>query len=118
MRATVLTLALVMASPAAPAWADMAGAFGNTIVSHYPDGGTVRHYFDADGAYRARFSDGRTLSGRWAERNGRVCLDGIRPRILMIDSFCTDMVDARVGESWQARDPIGRRVRNELVRGR
>lgn len=103
---------------AGSAQADMSSTFGNTIVSHYPDGGWVRHFFDADGAYSASFSDGRRLTGRWAEREGRVCLSGVRPRIMLIDRFCTDMVEASVGETWQARDPLGRRVRNELIRGR
>lgn len=101
-----------------PAAADIRAAFGNTIVSRYPDGGTVRHYFDADGSYSARFSDGRSLTGRWAIEGGQVCLNNIRPRIMLISRFCTEMRVAEVGDSWQSRDPLGRRVSNQLVAGR
>ena len=97
--------------------ADMSDAFTNTVVSRYSDGGWVKHFFNRDGSYSAEFSDGRRLSARWAQQGDRVCLSNIRPNML-IPRFCTDMVDARVGQTWQSRDPLGRRVRNTLVAGR
>ena len=97
---------------------DMSAAFGNTIVSTYGDGGEVRHFFDPNGAYRARWSDGRELTGQWTLDGDRVCLSRMRPMMLPIGRFCTQFVAASFGESWQARDPLGRRVRNVLVRGR
>jgi len=96
---------------------DMEPAFGNTVLSHYPDGGWVRHMFERDGGYRAVFSDGRSISGRWSREGDRLCLNNIRPRFL-VSRFCSKFTQARVGESWTARDPLGRRVRNELIRGR
>ena len=112
--ATAATLALT----ATTASADMSVAFGNTIVSRYSDGGWVKHYFDANGAYRADWSSGKRLTGRWSVRGDRVCLNEIRPRFLWIDSFCQDMIDADIGDTWTSRDPLGRRVTNTLVRGR
>lgn len=109
---------LLLALSATPAVADISAAYGNTIVSRYPDGGTVRHYFDADGRYSARFSDGRSLTGRWAIEGSQVCLNHIRPRIMLISRFCTEMRVASVGDTWQSRDPLGRRVSNQLVAGR
>lgn len=97
---------------------DLSAAFGNTIVSTYPDGGTVRHFFDPNGAYRAQWSDGRELTGRWSLDGDRVCLSRMRPVMLPLGRFCTALVSADVGESWQSRDPLGRRVLNQLVRGR
>ncbi|HAJ02314.1 MAG TPA: hypothetical protein DCL55_03580, partial [Brevundimonas sp.] len=29
----------------------MAVAFDNTVMSHYPDGGWVKHWFNRDGSY-------------------------------------------------------------------
>ena len=101
-----------------PAKADMADAFGNTIVSHYPDGGWVKHFFERDGRYVAVFSDGRRLAARWQVEGGRVCLNGLTPRIMMISRFCSPLVEADVGETWHSRDPLGRNVRNELLPGR
>ena len=97
--------------------ADMNSAFGNTVVSRYPDGGWVKHWFNPDGSYAAQFSDGRRLAARWSVRGDRVCLTNMRPYML-VPRFCTTMVEADVGETWQSRDPMGRRVNNGLVAGR
>ena len=102
---------------ASPVRADIDAAFGNTVVSRYPDGGWVKHWFNPDGSYAAQFSDGRRLSARWSVRGERVCLSNIRPSML-IPRFCTAMIEADVGETWQSRDPLGRRVQNVLVAGR
>ncbi len=112
----VLTVAIVCLS-AAPAWADMESAFGNTVVSRYPDGGWVKHWFNPDGTYRAEFSDGRRLSARWSIKGDRVCLTHMRP-FMLVPRFCTAMVDARIGETWRSRDPLGRQVQNVLMAGR
>ncbi len=95
----------------------MAVAFDNTVMSHYPDGGWVKHWFNRDGSYEGRFSDGRRITARWEVDRNRVCLNRIRPGF-MIPRFCSDIVEAEIGDSWVARDPLGRRVRNTLVRGR
>ena len=118
MRMKTLAFALAAyCAMALPVQAEMESAFGNTVVSHYPDGSWVKHLFDRDGSYRAVFSDGRRLTARWAVEGERVCLNGIRPRMLL-SRFCTTLVEASVGQTWPARDPLGRRVRNELVAGR
>jgi len=101
-----------------PASADVSAAFGNTVVSHYPDGGWVKHWFNRDGSYSAEFSDGRRITATWRVEGNRVCLNGIRPSFMMISRFCSPMIEAGVGERWASRDPLGRRVQNELVPGR
>lgn len=103
---------------AVPAQADMSSAFGNTVLSRYAHGGWVKHWFDRDGGYRAQFSSGRTITARWRIEGDKICLNGIRPAIMMIDRYCSPLVDADVGDTWPGRDPLGRRVTNELVRGR
>lgn len=118
MRRLCLAVASAVLMTASPVAAGIQSAFGNTVVSHYPDGGWVRHWFDADGSYRAQFSDGRRLTGLWRVEGDRICLNNIRPRIMMMSRFCTDMIEASIGDTWHTRDPLGRRVRNELVRGR
>ena len=111
----LLALAVVSAGSAR---ADMSSAFGNTVLSRYSDGGWVKHWFESDGRYRAEFSSGRTISGQWRVEGEKVCLNRIRPAIMMIDRFCAPMIEARVGQTWASRDPLGRRVQNELLRGR
>lgn len=95
----------------------MAATHGNTIVSTYRDGGQVHHWFDADGSYRAFFSDGRSMTARWSLEGSKLCLSGIRPRLLL-SRFCTDYFEAKIGDQWSGRDPIGRRVQNTLIKGR
>ena len=119
MRKTIIALAAACAA-ATPmtASAEIADMFENTLVSRYPDGGWVRHWFNRDGTYSAQFSDGRRLSASWRVEGERVCLNGIRPAFMMISRFCSPMIQADVGESWEARDPLGRRVTNILQSGR
>lgn len=112
-----LALAAAVGCPVA-ASAEMDVAFGNTVVSRYPDGGWVRHWFNRDGTYSARFSDGRQLSATWRVEGQRVCLNGIRPAMMMISRFCSPLIEANVGETWTSRDPLGRRVQNVLQAGR
>lgn len=109
-------------SSAAPASAradmdDMAPAFGNTVLSRYENGNWVKHFFDSDGAYRSEFSSGRRMTGRWVLDGDRVCLTNIRPAMIL-SRFCTPMVPASFGQTWSARDPLGRRVQNQLIQGR
>ena len=112
-----IALATAMVVPMA-ALAEMDDAFGNTVLSRYPDGGWVKHWFNQDGSYAAEFSDGRRLAARWRVEGERVCLNGIRPAFMMISRFCSPLIRADVGQSWTSRDPLGRRVTNVLQRGR
>jgi hypothetical protein len=108
----------VLAASAGSATAEMDDAFGNTVLSRYADGGWVKHWFEPDGRYRAEFSSGRQLTARWRIEGDKVCLNQIRPSIMMISRFCSPLVQARVGQTWPSRDPLGRRVQNVLVAGR
>lgn len=113
----VATLAVACLA-ASPGRTEMNNAvFGNTVVSRYSDGGWVKHWFNPDGSYAAQFSDGRRLSARWSVNGEQVCLSHMRPNML-IPRFCTAMVEAAVGQTWQSRDPLGRRVQNVLIAGR
>lgn len=117
LRTIALTIAAAACLVAGPSRADISAVFGNTIVSRYSDGGWVKHWFNSDGTYTAQFSDGRRLSAHWSVQGDRVCLTHMHPNMLL-PRFCTRMVDARVGQTWQARDPLGRRVQNILMAGR
>ena len=102
---------------ATPASAGMELAYTNTVVSHYASGLQVRHWFNRDGSYQAFFSDGRRLTGNWTDEGKKICLNNIRPRMIL-SRFCTAAVSAQIGGTWQSRDPLGRSVRNVLVAGR
>ena len=110
----VVAAACLMATPGA---AGINTAFGNTVVSRYPDGGWVKHWFNPDGSYAAQWSDGRRLTAEWRVEGERICLRNIRPNML-IPRYCTAMIEADVGDTWHSRDPLGRRVQNVLIAGR
>ena len=114
----VLGLGLATAAEGSANEAQMAAAFGNTVISRYPDGGWVKHWFERSGGYSAEFSDGRRIRGSWQVEGDRLCLNGITPSIMLIRRFCAPMVEVRQGQTWTSRDPLGRRVQNELVVGR
>ncbi|WP_339913865.1 hypothetical protein [uncultured Brevundimonas sp.] len=113
--AIAMTVAGCLAASAAQAEIDT--AFGNTVVSRYPDGAWVKHWFNPDGTYQAHFSDGRELVARWTVDGDRVCLSQMRPSMLL-PRFCTPLIEAEVGETWRSRDPLGRTVQNVLQAGR
>ena len=117
MKGIALACALLALAAPTAAVADMDSAFENTVLSQYPDGGWVKHWFNPDGTYRAEFSDGRALTARWRIDGQRVCLTHMRPNML-IPRFCTPLIEARVGQTWLSRDPLGRRVQNVLLAGR
>jgi len=117
MRGFLCALVIGASVVATSASAEMTSAFDNTVVSRYPDGGWVKHWFNRDGSYAAEFSDGRRLAARWAVNGDRICLTHMRPNML-IPRFCAPMVEAEVGQTWQSRDPLGRRVQNVMVAGR
>lgn len=111
-----LILALTVSQTPAGA-ADLAPAFGNTLVSTYPDGRTARMWLAADGRYQGQGRRGGASSGVWRVWDGQVCLSQRRP-IPFPRAFCTPIVRGGVGTSWTARAVTGETIRVRLVAGR
>jgi len=118
MKAFICALTMLFSMAAGPVRAEMNDVFNNTVVSRYPDGGWVKHWFNRDGTYSAEFADGRRIRATWRVEGDRVCLNGIRPAFLMINRFCSPLIEANLGQTWPSRDPLGRRVQNVLTPGR
>jgi len=113
-----LAAALMQAETPAVSSSPLAPAFGNTIVSTFPDG---RHQFlwlQPDGRWTGIARDGKTLSGRWIlSKDGRVCLRQKRPPTLPF-SYCARLPHtAALGVSWPAKDVLGRPIELRLVGG-
>ena len=113
---TSLILAAVL-SQTQPGAADLAPAFGNTLLSTYPDGRTARMWLQANGRYEGRGRRGGASSGTWSVRDGQVCFGQRRP-IWSPRSFCTPIVRGGVGTKWTARAVTGETIQVELVAGR
>ena len=112
-----VAFALALSLQAQPGVEDLAPAFGNTLVSTYPDGRTARMWLQADGRYEGQGRRGRSSSGRWSVREGKVCFSQRRP-FPSPTSFCTPIVRGGIGTRWTARAVTGETIRVQLAAGR
>jgi hypothetical protein len=98
---------------AAPA-ANVAAAFGNTIVSIDPDGRSRKIWLRPDGSWTGLSRRGLALAGKWTVKDGKVCLSQSKPRLF--GSLCQVFpTDPRTGID--TKDPTGTAVHLKLVRG-
>lgn len=115
----VIAAAIAIAAPAAQA-ADTSGvkaAFGNTIVSTYPDGRTARLWINADGTYRGEGRRKKPSSGTWSVKGEKICLKQKKPYPAPI-TYCTKVRSGGVGTSWAGKAVTGEKIRITLVAGR
>ena len=115
----------VLASLAAPARAAVAPAdpaarvgpaFGNTIVSTYPDGRMGHLWLKADGTYGYEGRRKTPSSGRWAIKGERLCLKQARPRAIFF-TYCTALQSGGLGTTWPGKAPTGEAIQLKLVAG-
>jgi hypothetical protein len=95
----------------------IAPAFGNTVVSSYPDGTSQKIWLHPDGSWDGISRKNQRLAGKWTLRDDKVCLRQTRPPSLPI-SYCTAVPAAGTpGVQWAGRDVVGRPITLSLVRG-
>ena len=112
-----LAAAASLAGPAAhAATASVQAAFGNTIVSTYPDGRKGELWLQAGGAYTAEGRRGDMSSGRWTVKGAKLCLKQAKPIGVPI-SFCTPIPASGLGGSWSAKAVTGEAITVRLVKG-
>ena len=114
MIALLLAAALVQTAPGANA---LAGAYGNTIVSTYPDGRTARLWLEPDGRFTGTTRSGRQTAGVWILKGDEVCMRLRRP-VPIPKAFCTPVVEGGVGTTWAAKAVTGEDIRVTVVAGR
>jgi hypothetical protein len=115
----ILILALsasLLGSAATAASSPVSKAFGNTIVSTYPDGRVAELWLQPGGAYTAEGRRGDMSSGRWSVKGAKLCLKQSKP-IGVPFSFCTPIPKAGLGASWSAKAVTGEAIRVRLVAG-
>jgi len=111
----VLTGALVLAdTAAAKPPPQVAQAFGNTIISTYPDGRKARLWLQPDGGYTAMGRRGDRSAGHWKLKGDKLCLKQSRP-IPVWFSYCTGLP---TGDTWKAKAVTGEPIVVRLVKGR
>jgi hypothetical protein len=120
MSRVLLTLAFV--ALAAPCLADNNGsplslAFGNTILSTYPDGRTAELWLSPDGSYTAEGRQHDRSRGSWSIKDDRLCLKQAHPFAFGY-VYCTPLRSAQIGSSWSGTAVTGEPILIRLVRGR
>ncbi|MBS0363000.1 MAG: hypothetical protein JSR98_16605 [Proteobacteria bacterium] len=124
MSRSALTLALVAfavcaaesaraETPALPP--NVAVAFGNTVVSVYPDGRSQKVWFQPDGTWTGLSRKGMPLSGHWMLKGDKVCLRQTKPPTLPI-SFC-QTIPADMTKGMDSHDVLGTPIHLKLVKG-
>jgi hypothetical protein len=108
-----LPVILVLSAAGAQA-APLDRAFGNTIVSTYPDGRTAQLWLEPSGDYQAMGRHHDPSRGHWKLSGDQVCLRQSRP-VPMPMSYCTGLPS---GDSWTAKAVTGEPLKVRLVKGR
>ena len=101
---------------AAPASSNVSPAFGNTIVSTYPDGRQGRLWLKPGGLYEYRGRRNTPSSGYWAIKGDKVCLKQSKPKAIPF-TYCTPAPTGGVGTTWKAKAVTGETVSVTLVKG-
>ncbi|HEX5379830.1 MAG TPA: hypothetical protein VFW47_14735 [Phenylobacterium sp.] len=106
-------IALATTAATAPIPAELGKAFGNTVVSTYPDRRTALLWLKRDGTYDAKGRHRTPSSGTWTLKGDRVCLKQLKP-VRAPFRYCTPLPS---GSTWTAKAVTGERIRVRIVRG-
>ncbi len=119
----ILTLAMIgllfaaNAPPGLCAASPVDRAFGNTILSTYPDGRTAELWLQPDGSYRAQGRRGDPSDGHWRVSGAKLCLKQAHPFPAPF-RYCTAIPSGGMNRPWPAKAVTGERIRVRLVEGR
>jgi hypothetical protein len=115
-----IAIAAAVLAAASPAMADMSGLVGNTVFGQSPDGVVRQIWLDADGGYRISLSDGQVSTGRWSEKDGRLCYDRLQPPPGpgAPNPLCVEGFDGHgPGDRWEAPWRDGKTLKMWVVKG-
>jgi hypothetical protein len=90
-------------------------AFGNTIVSTYPDNRKAELWLHPTGSYDAMGRRGDRSSGRWHVDGDKLCLKQEHPWAPPLFRYCTPMPTQ---EHWTAKAVSGETIQVQLMKGR
>ncbi|MGI8841639.1 MAG: hypothetical protein ACR2F8_12790 [Caulobacteraceae bacterium] len=98
------------ASPVSP-------AFGNTILSTYPDGRTAEIWLNPDGSYTGQGRRHDPSSGHWKVSGGKLCFKQSRPFPVPF-SDCFPLPSGGIARPWAGKAPSGEATRIQIKPGR
>jgi hypothetical protein len=92
-------------------------AFGNTVLSIYPDGRSQKIWMHPDGTWDGQSRRGTPLAGRWNVKDGKVCMKQSKPPTLPL-AYCTAFPEnTYVGVTWASKDMSGTPIQLKVVKG-
>ena len=112
----LLAAAGLIATGAQAAAPSVQEAFGNTIVSTYPDGRQGKLWLQPGGRYTAEGRRGDMSSGGWTVKGAKLCLKQAKP-IGVPFSFCTPIPSSGLSGAWSAKAVSGEAITVKLVKG-
>lgn len=112
----VAALAFALATPAAAA-PPVEAAFGNTVVTTYPDGRTQLLWLNKDGGYTAKGRRRQDSSGRWSIKGEQLCLHQQKPFPAPI-VYCIHVPQNAGTVPWTGKAVNGQPITLKVVRGR
>jgi hypothetical protein len=93
-------------------------AFGNTVMSVYPDGRFQKIWMHPDGTWNGQSRRGTPLAGAWLVKGEQVCVKQTSPRPPLPLSFCMPFPEnPQMGVSWASRDLAGTPINLKIVKG-
>ena len=110
---TILALAFATSAVASPARDSLAKAFGNTVVSTYPDGRTGLLWLKPDGTYSAKGRHRTSSSGTWTLKGAKMCLSQKKP-VWAPFAYCTALPSST---TWNAKAVTGEPITVRIVKG-
>ena len=117
-----LLLALAALSLAGPCLADapkppdVSVAFGNTVISTYPDKRQGHLWIKKDGTNDYAGRRNTPSSGAWTIKGDKICLKQKKP-IAAPFTYCTTAPDGQIGASWKAKAVTGEQITVSVVKG-
>lgn len=112
--AAALAFAFVTPAAAAP---PVEAAFGNTVVTTYPDGRTQLLWLSRDGNYTAKGRRRQDSSGRWSIKGEQLCLQQLKPFPAPI-LYCTPVPPNAATATWTGKAVNGQPITLKVVRGK
>lgn len=108
-------LALMLSAADAAPPAAIQKAFGNTIVSTYPDGRQAKLWLEPSGDYTAMGRRHDRSNGHWKISDGKLCLKQSHPFAPPFFRYCTPIPSS---DEWTAKAVTGETIRVRLEPGR
>lgn len=95
----------------------LAPAFGNTVVTTYPDGRQQSIWLRADGRWDGLSRKNTPLAGTWKVDGDKLCMKQSKPPTLPV-AYCTSFPSGvSPGVVWTSKDMGGTPIKLKLVRG-